>query len=543
MKQKNYNSIIQQWMERIIESRGNNAERVLYYCDKIQEYGEKIKDNKLLGFAQYYRGETYYLLNYVDGTFRNLISAVENLKNADVHELEASTYNLLGIVSVNQGNAHFALDYYLSGLLICDQYGLIEEKAFLKYNIGSLYFKYQSYYQARTYFASARNLLEKSGNEMNIFLTDISIGSCYLEEGNIEKAEEYEAVILKKDNLSVDETTEMYFWCFQARLFHQKQNLEKREYYIGKITNIMNEKMPIMEVFEDIYIYCRMLLDANHYVELQKIIQIMEFITEQADILYLQKKILSLKIELYKKNGDEDGYLKSTAIYYELEQMMEQENRYVINSILGTRFSLEEVQKYTHQVEQKNRELQQRSEMDHLTGLPNRFRLNEYAEKAFRKAWMEQHIMGVEILDIDYFKEYNDNYGHPKGDWCLIEISEILKRFAAKKNIFCARYGGDEFIIIYEESTKEEIYQLAEQLKREIAEMKIVHEYSKTDSILTISQGICIGIPGNQQKVWDYLHQADKMLYKIKQKSRNGIALWENDKGKIQAQDTKSIIK
>lgn len=543
MRQENYTPAVQQWMEQVMKCRGSDAEQVLHYCNKIQEHGEKVKDYNLLGFAQYYRGETYYLLNYVDGMFRNLISAVDNLKKAGVHELEASTYNLLGIVSVNQGNAHFALDYYLNGRHICDQYKLIEEKALIEYNIGSLYFKYHGYHQARSYFISSRQLLLKNKNVTNVFFVDISIASCYLEEGNLKKAQECADTAMKDYTATVDVATQLYLWCFQARLCHRQQNLEGREYYIKKISGIINEKMPIMEVFEDLYIYCRMLLEAECYTELQKMIQIMEQITEQLDILHLREKILSLKIELYKKNGEQEAYLKTAASYYELEQMAERENRYVINSVMGIRFSLEEVQKYSHKIEQENKQLQEKSERDPLTGLSNRFRLNEYAEKAFQNAWLEQYVLGVEILDIDYFKGYNDNYGHQKGDCCLIKISEKLKSFSARENVFCARYGGDEFILIYEGTTREEVQKLAEQLKKEIAEMKIEHKFSEVDNIVTISQGICIGIPEDGRKVWDYLHQADKMLYEIKQGNRNGIALWENDKGKIQAQETETIIK
>ena len=71
MRQGNYTPAVQQWIEQVMKCRGTDAEQVLHYCDKIQEHGEKVKDYNLLGFSQYYRGETYYLLNFVDGMFRN----------------------------------------------------------------------------------------------------------------------------------------------------------------------------------------------------------------------------------------------------------------------------------------------------------------------------------------------------------------------------------------------------------------------------------------------------------------------------------------
>ncbi len=525
MKQKNYSSTVQRWMEQVMKNRGSNAEEVLHYCDKLQEHGEKVKDCNLLGFAQYYRGETYYLLNYADGMFRNLISAIDNLRKAGVHELEANAYNLLGIVSVSQGNAHFALDYYLTGLQICKKYKLIEELERFQYNIGSLYFKYHAYTQAREYFTKSMRLRKKSERH---FYTNITIASCYLEEGKLEEAKEYGEAARETFVPPLDEVTKLCLWCFCARYAYHDKNLEAREYYIRKITDVINKNMPIMEMFEDLYMYCEMLLKTEHYLELQKMIQTMGQVVEQADILHLRMRLLELNIGLYKKTGQQQAYLTAAADYYELGQLAEQENRYVINAIMEVQFSLEEEKRHSHEIEEANKILQRRSEMDPLTGLSNRFRLNEYAEKAFQNAVLEGDMLAIEIFDMDYFKEYNDNYGHQRGDECLIKIADVLKKFIANEKIFCARYGGDEFILIYEKYTREEVQNLAEQLKREIAERNIEHKFSGIDNKVTISQGICIGIPKKGQKVWDYLYQADKMLYEVKKKSRNAIALCEN---------------
>ena len=83
--------------------------------------------------------------------------------------------------------------------------------------------------------------------------------------------------------------------------------------------------------------------------------------------------------------------------------------------------------------------------------------------------------------------------------------------------------------MIYEKYSQREIYSLAEQLKQEIAKMKIEHKFSKTADKITISQGICFGIPKAGQKVWDYLSQADEMLYQVKRNNKNGIMMGENE--------------
>ena len=92
-------------------------------------------------------------------------------------------------------------------------------------------------------------------------------------------------------------------------------------------------------------------------------------------------------------------------------------------------------------------------------------------------------------------------------------------------NVFCSRYGGDEFVLIYSDMPEEETYQWSEQLKQMIMQQAIEHKHSKAADIITISQGICWGIPAKENKVWDFLHAADVLLYEVKKVSRNSIRL------------------
>lgn len=545
MKQGTYSPTILEWMDKVMENRGKNAENLLYFCNKIQEHGEKIKDYNLLGFAQYYKGETYYSLNCVDGMFQNLICCVENLKRAGVHELEASAYNLLGIVSVNQGNAHFALNYYLSGLKICKQHQCLEILAMIEYNIGALYSKYHAYLQARNYFVNSHSFFCKDalkrGTGINAFYADISIASCYLEEDNQEKAQQYLKRAQTEPIGKMDELTQLYLWCFKARFYNHSSNQRKQDENIKKVTTSINERMPIMEIFDDLYLYCQMLLKIQYYEELKHTLTVLETITKQADILHLKKNILAIQIELYKRLGEEEKYFTYTAAFYELSQATERENQYVIKSIMGVQFSLEEARQHRQEIEQENQILQEKSEKDPLTELPNRFRLNHVAETSFQKAYAEQKPLGMEILDIDYFKEYNDNYGHQAGDKCLIQIAKLLQNLCAENDIFCARYGGDEFIIIYENCTLMEVFQLSKSLKKKMKKQSIPHTFAPVEGIVSISQGICVDTPSKGQKVWDYLHCADVMLYHVKEECRGEIALCDG-LGNIQAQDEVKTI-
>ena len=131
----------------------------------------------------------------------------------------------------------------------------------------------------------------------------------------------------------------------------------------------------------------------------------------------------------------------------------------------------------------------------------------------------------MEILDIDYFKEYNDNYGHQEGDRCLVSIANTIRNLVEEAEGFCARYGGDEFIIIYANVTREQAVSFAEELRRRVLALEMEHRFSKALPVVTISQGICWGIPRKGNRSWDFLHAADNMLYRVKKFSRNNYCV------------------
>lgn len=176
-------------------------------------------------------------------------------------------------------------------------------------------------------------------------------------------------------------------------------------------------------------------------------------------------------------------------------------------------------------IEAQNQKLTEKSETDALTGLPNRFRLNRHSIQQFAQAVTNHLPVAVEILDIDYFKQYNDNYGHQKGDRCICTIAEELKRISAYEGVSAYRYGGDEFVVLYMNLEQQRVREIAEELRERIAMLHVEHIYSKSSDIVSISQGICWGYPTKRQRMADYLHAADDALYQVKKSERGKICL------------------
>lgn len=166
--------------------------------------------------------------------------------------------------------------------------------------------------------------------------------------------------------------------------------------------------------------------------------------------------------------------------------------------------------------------LREKSETDALTGLPNRFAYDSYKKVIYEVMLKKPRTFAVEILDVDYFKEYNDNYGHQAGDKCIQMIAkEIAAISQGKTDVFCCRYGGDEFVILYDGYLWEEVEKFVRELKERVAARRIKHEFSKAESYVTITQGICFHHFHEGLTISDYFNKADETLYEVKKVTRN----------------------
>lgn len=537
MEYDEYNEAVKAWINEVFRNRGVNAELMLKYCADIEQYGEKMNDAKLLGFAFYYRGETYYVLNDVDEFFRAITKAVPFLDQSKQWAMVARAYNMMAITSLNRGNAPIAMDYYLTGLGYCKKYQLREEENIIRLNLGNLYLYNGQYAEAQKYFEYVLRYLEKSQESGDYYslmsCITVNLGKCYLLGEETERVQECLDYVDQECMPHLQKPERLNVFCFKAHYYHVTGQISKRDVCMEEIHRQVNADMAIMDVFDDFYELCELLLECGTEDMFWDILTVLEKLTKNAKIINLQRRIISLKIKYYRTHHDNAGYLQATGLYYELSEIMEKENRQMIANMLSVRNSLERSNERRREVEQANARLQEKSETDPLTNLANRYRLNTYANQTFERALGGGKPFAVEILDIDYFKEYNDNYGHQAGDACLAVLAEELKRMENDR-IFCARYGGDEFVIIYEGMTSGEVFVQAEHLRERIVARSIEHAYSKALPVVTISQGICHDIPGEENRAADFLHAADDMLYRVKRESRNNILLGKLDLTEVQ---------
>jgi len=179
------------------------------------------------------------------------------------------------------------------------------------------------------------------------------------------------------------------------------------------------------------------------------------------------------------------------------------------------------VDKKTHELNEANKNLELLSRSDGLTGIANRRFMDEFIEREWLRAIRNESSIAFIIIDIDFFKLYNDNYGHPEGDDCLKRVATKLKSLIRRPVDLVARYGGEEFALVLPD-TKEAKF-VANQCRQAIEELQIPHAFSQNSTVVTISVGLCTFSPiaGSYPRL--VIEAADKALYKAKEKGRNTV--------------------
>lgn len=163
------------------------------------------------------------------------------------------------------------------------------------------------------------------------------------------------------------------------------------------------------------------------------------------------------------------------------------------------------------------------SEQDSLTGLTNRRGLSRRAGILWPFCIRTHSMAGIIAIDIDYFKKYNDKFGHPEGDECLRKIAAAIDSSARRQTDVVARTGGEEFLVFVQNMSKKDIIQLALKIRNAVAELRLEHAYVGVSKYVTVSMGIAYTYPDGKGNFQELYEEADQALYMAKENGRNCI--------------------
>ena len=180
----------------------------------------------------------------------------------------------------------------------------------------------------------------------------------------------------------------------------------------------------------------------------------------------------------------------------------------------------------TRELEEANEKLKALVNIDSLTGLENRRYFDEVLDIEIRRAARTDAPLSLLMCDIDFFKLYNDHYGHVMGDECLKKIAGCFKSTFLRATDVPARFGGEEFAVILPDTQLEEARRISAKLSKSIHALNIIHAESRAAGHITLSTGIACMQPGRQVSCTELIRMADEALYSAKAKGRNRIEVY-----------------
>jgi diguanylate cyclase (GGDEF)-like protein len=192
--------------------------------------------------------------------------------------------------------------------------------------------------------------------------------------------------------------------------------------------------------------------------------------------------------------------------------------------------AMERITKMKGALERANKQLEILSSIDPLTQILNRRGLKEVLASAWKINERQQGELSILMIDIDFFKPYNDNYGHPQGDKCLVQVTNTLNETLNRATDSLARYGGEEFIAVLPFTPLEGARFKAKELSLALLSQKIKHEYSSIFPYVTVSIGIATtSADDHVANASELIKQADIALYQAKDQGRNGSSVFQKN--------------
>jgi len=501
---KEYSQEISELMREIQNSVYVPNKRVVSMLKKLEKLTEEAQDNDLAGFIHYNFARVYSFREDHKKLIKSIKKALYHLLRSNEKELLARTYNLFAVEAIKNGCMDIAYEYSAIAKSVLDEEQPTVAQAVIEVNIGGVFSHLEELKKALDITNKSYKTIQKCKDDehylYNLIMILLNLAMLNLDLGEPEKARPYMQKIEQ-----LDESREMDPWCLLPRCRLAVADGDRQliqELVSAAIRDIIGSNM-LGEAARALKNLCRDLLECQEYGFIEQIVEALDGNRERV-FPYEASLLNQIKIEYYSAVHNEEKLLESYEEKNAIGVMQEKTEQLISYESIELLQLLEDLRLEKQQAEAGNRLLQQQAETDPLTGLPNRYALTRVFEEAFSEALEQGKMLGVGIADIDGFKEYNDALGHSQGDRCLIEVAKALGKIASKYGLFLARYGGDEFILIYKDMDEKAIKSIEKELAR-CGEVSLTH-------------GFYCAVPHVDSRIWDFFNMADKNLYDIRKK-------------------------
>jgi len=487
--------------------RVDNAKHLDLACD-LFDLAQECGNDDLRDFASCTLGDACCQNRDFSQALYYLSAGVTGLAKTDEYDLICSSYNELGIILRSEGHFITSEEYFINCIEMARAHRLYFNESIACANFAALCAEMEAFDRALEYHFRAIECCNFIENPE--LKNELAVGSyafilkIYSRMKDAERADN--AFNSMSDILNnYPEFDELFDISIAKLIYYRfKKNRNGVQELKERCLKSFYECEEYIINFDEVQDLIHFLFATKDFEELKKVFRQIKTVSKDDDFTNLMLFVASYKIKMYEALGDEKG-LKDALLSYHIynEKKAEDSKRSFLTTL---RLRSELAQQRT-----KNLFLSAAAETDSLTGIANRLKLNTVIDELFILANDEGKNLGVEMMDIDFFKQVNDTYGHAKGDELLKALAQVLKSIVNEK-IFVARYGGDEFIIYYYDMEDAEILDVARHIQKS---MDKVSADLGLDCI-TVSQGIVNHVPRQLNRAWDYMNAADLALYFVK---------------------------
>lgn len=479
------------------------------------------------GFGIMALSDYYADIGDSDSCLYYLLEALEVNSKSLNYDLLAKNYNLLGNVYIDYMDHFSAIEAYLNSLEIATNMDLKRSQVSIYNNIGNIFYELEIYDKAVTYFEIARielelipkNQLDPQDTIVGIIYANLA--TVYLHLNNLDKSKEY-FEISKKYVESSNDFSAILAGLNQAMIYEIDGQIE------GMLSelDIMLANASISEQHENLF---ELLVDAikvlmkyDETTRIHRFLEVLYKMIGSSNNYYRQHRYQQLYVEyLEKTDASIEEILSGYRELYRLSDILKDKEHRNTAKSLETKIELFNERLEKAQLLQTSTELQKISLYDELTGVLNRRGYNMYLSDMLHTAKSHNTSIGLILVDIDCFKEYNDTYGHPEGDRILKYVSSLLTKYKDSRITPC-RFGGDEFAIICKDCTTEDIEIYIENIINDLRTHKVAHQNSKVGvDYVSISCGFANEEDASQITSATLLGFADTALYHAKENGRN----------------------
>ena len=516
-------STLRDRFNQVIKEFKQDGSRLVKELRKLLKEAENAEDVYIVGRLNLQLSIAYFDLGIRNRILPHAVKAVDIFEKMDDRTMLARSYNLLGIAYLAQENYQRAIDSYNRALAtIKGQKKPGIRRDVMLNNIAECYYLMGEYQKSIRLMKQCLSLIRTKYPEDHISAVIYGIN---LSDG-YEGMEQYEKSIEVLDDVKADADIlerDVLLWGYYARrccALYKLGSMEEAERYADLTIEAVNNGYDSYEFHRDFEKIATMEIKDCDYKRAQSFADILlKYADENGHTLDL---IISKRVQakIFYAMGDME---RALGLFVELndlyEKRMQEENAMQYESQRNAEVASREISKLMQRI----RDSEEKAERDPLTGLMNRSALVSISNEFIQKAKEHGKKLGGVFLDIDYFKEYNDTYGHAEGDEAIKFIADICKG-EENASVKFFRYGGDEYfgaVLDYDDKALED---LALRIAEKIRAAGLAHVKNPNGHRLTVSIGIVnVDMKESDETILDIIKYADKALYHAKDRGKDDV--------------------